>query len=212
MPGFLSSRPNWGIGTPYPLTRKIPPVASKGGDTLAWGEGVGGPNSDYWTYTGTLGLLQYLRTRKSISVLRNKRICTRSSSREKHDLHGSTCFPGSYLLPTISIHLASTIFCHLHTVQGCMEYWMIYWGPGILAVVWFGSSKSQPPPPPSISCLSISVFLCVAGRAYWRKRGEEVEEEPNHVPARKPVYQSLILSAKMKSFWLQQMVIFIGYL
>ncbi len=27
------------------------------------------------------------------------------------------------------------------------------------------------PPPPSTSCLSFSVFLCVAGRAYWRERG-----------------------------------------
>jgi len=138
VPGFLSSRPNWGIGTPHPLTRKrvlIPLFASKGGDTLAWWEGVGGPNSDYGTYTGTLGILQYLRTRKSISVHVTNAYILVVHQEKKHHLHRSTCFPGSYLLPTISIHLASTIFCHLHTTQGCREYCMIYRGPGILAVV-----------------------------------------------------------------------------
>jgi hypothetical protein len=38
------------------------------------------------------------------------------------------------------------------------------------------------PPHPSSSCLCFSVFLCVAGRAYWQERGfeglEEVGEEP----------------------------------
>ncbi len=29
------------------------------------------------------------------------------------------------------------------------------------------------PPPPSASCLSLSVFLCVAGRTYWRGRERE---------------------------------------
>ncbi len=43
--------------------------------------------------------------------------------------------------------------------------WMIYRGPGFLSFVYFGS----PPPLPAASCLSFSVFLCVAGRAYWRE-------------------------------------------
>ncbi len=43
-------------------------------------------------------------------------------------------------------------------------------GPGFLAVEWFGSSPT-PPPPPSASCLSFSVFPCVASRAYWRESG-----------------------------------------
>ncbi len=43
---------------------------------------------------------------------------------------------------------------------------MIYRGPGFLAVVWF-----IPPPLPSANCLSFSVFLCLAGRAYYRERG-----------------------------------------
>jgi len=38
-----------------------------------------------------------------------------------------------------------------------------------LAVVWFGSSPY--PPLPSASCLSSSVFLCVADRACWLERG-----------------------------------------
>jgi hypothetical protein len=52
------------------------------------------------------------------------------------------------------------------------EYWMIYRAPSFLAVVWFGSSPTPFPIPfPSASCLSFSVFLCVAGRACWRERG-----------------------------------------
>ncbi len=47
------------------------------------------------------------------------------------------------------------------------EYCMIYRGPGSLAVVWFGSSPAlSPTPPPWAACLSFSVFLCLAGRAY----------------------------------------------
>jgi hypothetical protein len=33
---------------------------------------------------------------------------------------------------------------------------------------WFDSAPRPPPLSPSESCLSFSVFLCVAGRAYWR--------------------------------------------
>ncbi len=91
--------------------------------------------------------LSLLPTKKSISVSHYKHIYTVLvvHQEKKNHLHGSTCFPGSYLLPTISIHLASTIFCHLHTVQGCGEYWMVYRGPGILAVVWFGSFPTLSP-------------------------------------------------------------------
>jgi hypothetical protein len=55
---------------------------------------------------------------------------------------------------------------------------MIYREPCFLAVVRFGSS---PTPFPSARCLSSSVFLCVAGRAYWRKKG--VREDPKHTTA-----------------------------
>ncbi len=52
-------------------------------------------------------------------------------------------------------------------------------------VVWL--IPSPPPPPlPSASCLSLKVFLCVAGRAYWPKRGKGVGEEPNQTTERKP--------------------------
>jgi hypothetical protein len=45
--------------------------------------------------------------------------------------------------------------------------WFIEW-PGFLAVVWFSSSPTHSPTHlPSASCLSFSVFLCVAGRPYW---------------------------------------------
>jgi hypothetical protein len=48
--GFFSSRPNWD-----PLTSRR--VCSPSGGTLSLaGEGVGGPNSDEGTDTGTLGI------------------------------------------------------------------------------------------------------------------------------------------------------------
>ncbi len=47
---------------------------------------------------------------------------------------------------------------------------LIYRWPGFLAIVWFGSSPT-PSPLPSSRCLSFSLFLCVAGWAYWRGRG-----------------------------------------
>jgi len=52
------------------------------------------------------------------------------------------------------------------------EDWMIYRGSGLLGVVWFGSTPSNPFPPPlrSAGCLSFSVFLCVAGPACLQER------------------------------------------
>ncbi len=44
---------------------------------------------------------------------------------------------------------------------------MFYREPSFLAVVCFGTS----PPPPSAGFLCFWGCLCVAGRAYWRKRG-----------------------------------------
>ncbi len=43
------------------------------------------------------------------------------------------------------------------------EYWIIYRGPGFLAVVWFDSTSTPSPLPPFplASCFSFSVFLCV---------------------------------------------------
>jgi hypothetical protein len=43
------------------------------------------------------------------------------------------------------------------------------------------------------SCLSISVFLWVAGRAYWRERDVEgVGKEPNHTSVRLYIYHSIL--------------------
>jgi hypothetical protein len=46
---------------------------------------------------------------------------------------------------------------------------MIYRWPDFLAVVWLDSFPTSFPQLPSANCLSYSVFLCVAGRAYWRE-------------------------------------------
>jgi hypothetical protein len=69
----------------------------------------------------------------------------------------------------------------------CREYWMIYRWPCFLAVVWFGSS---PTPFLVTSCLSFSIFLCVAGRAYWRERGERGWRRSQIIRGR----ESLVLS------------------
>ncbi len=55
----------------------------------------------------------------------------------------------------------------LHTCIGQpREYWMIYRGPGFIAVVWFGSSPNPSPSrprPPSVSCLvSLSQSSCIS--------------------------------------------------
>jgi hypothetical protein len=53
VPGFLSSRPNWGPQPPHPQESVAPPpFESKGGDTPCLAEeGAGGPNSDDGTDT-----------------------------------------------------------------------------------------------------------------------------------------------------------------
>ncbi len=62
---------------------------------------------------------------------------------------------------------------------------MKYRGLGFLAIVWLAPPPPHPPLPQA-SCLSISVFVWVACRAYWRER-EGVGEEPNYTTARKLV-------------------------
>ncbi len=83
-------------------------------------------------------------------------------------------FLGSFY-SCIHPHLECTVQkTSLYTLSAVgREYWVIYRGPGFLAVLWFGSS---PTPFPlsfrSASCLSFSVFLCVADQACWRPTGE----------------------------------------
>ncbi len=56
----------------------------------------------------------------------------------------------------------------IQTIVTFREYWMsTFRGPG------------SPPPLPSASCLPSWVFLCIAGRVYWRKVGDGEREEKN---------------------------------
>ncbi len=95
------------------------------------------------------------------------------------------CIDGFYTVVCIqpvhdlTINVRS-LCCFSATIR---EYWMIYRGPGFLAVVSFGPPCPTPPPPlslPLASCLSFSVFLCVADQAFWVRGWEGVGEEPNH--------------------------------
>jgi hypothetical protein len=69
------------------------------------------------------------------------------------------------------------------------EYWMIYRGPDF-GLVWL-----LLPPLTSASCISVSVFLCVAGRAYWMREG--AVEEPNHIWRR----DSSVLYKSLDTLW-----------
>jgi hypothetical protein len=103
----------------------------------------------------------------------------------------------------------SFIFC---VIAATREYWMIYRGPGCLAVVWFDFS---PPPslPPLLSAqvLSFSVFLCVAGRVIGgRGRGEGLCEEPNHQIIRPR--ETLVLYNSLNTRWKPPVSFLIRYL
>ncbi len=66
---------------------------------------------------------------------------------------------------------------------GSREYWLIYRGPGFLAVVCFGSS------PPPLSCqqlVSLSQSICVFRSRLLPGGGQGVGEEPNHTMGWKP--------------------------
>ncbi len=97
----------------------------------------------------------------------------------------------------LALGLVSTV-AHVHSNEGggegggilfyehvlrvpTREDWMIYRGPGFLAVIWFGSMPCPFPPQKSASCLSFSGF-CVSpvkltdGKGW----GERMVVEPNH--------------------------------
>ncbi len=78
MPGFLSNRPNLVPPPPQSLGSVAPPLfGSKGGDTLACGEGVGGPNSDEGT--GTLVLYAYYKPLQCYESPPSRIICSHAS-------------------------------------------------------------------------------------------------------------------------------------
>ncbi len=49
------------------------------------------------------------------------------------------------------------------------EYWIIYRGPDFLRS--YDLAPRHPLPPSTVGNVSLSVILCVAGRAYWREEG-----------------------------------------
>ncbi len=78
------------------------------------------------------------------------------------------------------------------------EYWIIYRGPGFLAVFWFGHSPRPLPPPAGEQVVSLSQSSCVSPVELTdgiRERGG-VDEEPNHTTR-----ESLDLYKSFNTLW-----------
>ncbi len=69
---------------------------------------------------------------------------------------------------------------------------MIYRWPGFLAVVRFSLSPTPPPLSRHQVVSVFSVFLCVAGRAYWRERGGGGPESYNDEKAWSSINHSIL--------------------
>ncbi len=77
-----------------------------------------------------------------------------------------------------------TVFLGFYFMVETREYWMVYRGPGFLAVAWFGSSPA-PSPLFRQQVVSLSHSSCVSP-VDITYGGDGVGEEPNHTIARKP--------------------------
>ncbi len=89
------------------------------------------------------------------------------------------------------------------------EYWMIYylWRTRLSRrqMIWLLRFYPMPSPPlPSASCLAFSVFLCVAGQAYWRKKGGRGWGRRRQIIRRR---QSLVLCKLFNTLCLIQMAV-----
>jgi hypothetical protein len=98
--------------------------------------------------------------------------------------------------PIILIFFSRFFLCLWYTVRRLAHIFIGNGVRGSESIEWFKEDLAFSPqynlaprlPPPTTSpasCLSFSVFLYVAGRAYWRESGEGVGEEPNQTTARK---------------------------
>ncbi len=122
---------------------------------------------------------------------------------------GSDWNRGLRRLFSMSIKKATALI-HAYAFVGCyLECWAesIKWFVQDQAFSrWFdlANPPPPPPPPPSASCLFFLVFLCDAGRAYWREGGRRrgVEEEPNSITARNPgPLQIIKYSLELRESW-----------
>jgi hypothetical protein len=81
------------------------------------------------------------------------------------------------------------------------------------SIEWFIDDQafgSAPPPPPfeSASCFSFSVFLCVAGSAYWRERGTGEQGMGEEPIIRSP--GSLAICKSFKTRWIPWLFLELG--
>ncbi len=104
-------------------------------------------------------------------------------------------------LPSPPLHislLSQLLFTPLHSLHCPQEYWIIYRGPGFLAVVsFFWLLCSSPPLPISRQqiIVSLSQSLCVSPfdlSLLTGKGGEGLREEPINTTARNLIYLYII--------------------
>ncbi len=93
--------------------------------------------------------------------------------------------------PTSYIHKGKAVFWALG-LDSIREYWVIYRGTGLPAVVWFGSMPTPFPIPSS-----------VADQAYWQARGGggggRGAESYNHKIALPSIHHSILRGFKLSS-------------
>jgi hypothetical protein len=80
-------------------------------------------------------------------------------------------------------------FLYSHT----REYWMVYRGPGFLAVIWLLLTPLPLPPLPSATCLPV----CYQSSLLTGEGGERVGKEPKHTTTRMPDPHSILSGARL---------------
>ncbi len=170
--------------------------ASGGGDGCGprcCGGGAGRP-----AHPAALGPASQTGTAQTLCIIRQFNNIPRPAQRGLNDFVEGLAFLRSYdspppptpLLPSqsdrYSSDSASSGNSTINPTQP-REDWIIYRGPGFLAVVWFGSTQPTSLPLSRQQVASLSQSSCVSPVELADGReGEGVGVEPNHIPKRKP--------------------------
>ncbi len=90
-----------------------------------------------------------------------------------------------------SVSLLSPAHSFSYERNRIREDWMVYKGPGFLAVVWFGSSPTSSP------VSKLSLFLSLPPRAHWRERVERGWARSRIIQP----WESLVLYKLFNTLW-----------